>query len=177
MTLITLIPWAGWEGKETASRIVFGWSNWSQHVLLFLIRVAEWAQSCRCYSKALGSGFVFSWGGLCWPLLPPLLVQKLVRCKACADAGLLDENFLRRCLNFYGTVIQLLLRILDPAYPEWVAFKDLLVIPALAFGPPELLISSFSVNFLEARKWYRWGRFGSGLMENLTMLLTSSATM
>uniref|UniRef100_A0A8C3IET8 Ubiquitin conjugation factor E4 B n=1 Tax=Chrysemys picta bellii TaxID=8478 RepID=A0A8C3IET8_CHRPI len=45
-------------------------------------------------------------------------LKKLVRCKACADAGLLDENFLRRCLNFYGMVIQLLLRILDPAYPN-----------------------------------------------------------
>lgn len=49
---------------------------------------------------------------------PHLLPQKLVRCKACADAGLLDESFLRRCLNFYGLLIQLLLRILDPAYPE-----------------------------------------------------------
>uniref|UniRef100_A0A8C6ZIW2 Ubiquitin conjugation factor E4 B n=1 Tax=Nothoprocta perdicaria TaxID=30464 RepID=A0A8C6ZIW2_NOTPE len=36
-------------------------------------------------------------------------LKKLVRCKACADAGLLDENFLRRCLNFYGMVIQLML--------------------------------------------------------------------
>ncbi|EPY84699.1 ubiquitin conjugation factor E4 B isoform 1 [Camelus ferus] len=50
---------------------------------------------------------------------PSLLPQKLVRCKACADAGLLDESFLRRCLNFYGLLIQLLLRILDPAYPEY----------------------------------------------------------
>ncbi|XP_042334211.1 ubiquitin conjugation factor E4 B isoform X1 [Sceloporus undulatus] len=45
-------------------------------------------------------------------------LKKLVRCKACADAGLLDENFLRRCLNFYSMVIQLLLRILDPACPD-----------------------------------------------------------
>ncbi|XP_068771695.1 ubiquitin conjugation factor E4 B isoform X3 [Struthio camelus] len=45
-------------------------------------------------------------------------LKKLVRCKACADAGLLDENFLRRCLNFYGMVIQLMLRVLDPAYPN-----------------------------------------------------------
>ncbi|XP_054114726.1 ubiquitin conjugation factor E4 B isoform X4 [Callithrix jacchus] len=45
-------------------------------------------------------------------------LKKLVRCKACADAGLLDESFLRRCLNFYGLLIQLLLRILDPAYPD-----------------------------------------------------------
>ncbi|XP_033924013.1 ubiquitin conjugation factor E4 B isoform X2 [Melopsittacus undulatus] len=45
-------------------------------------------------------------------------LKKLVRCKACADAGLLDENFLRRCLNFYSMVIQLMLRILDPAYPN-----------------------------------------------------------
>nr|KAF6508925.1 ubiquitination factor E4B [Rousettus aegyptiacus] len=45
-------------------------------------------------------------------------LKKLVRCKACADAGLLDESFLRRCLNFYGLLIQLLLRILDAAYPD-----------------------------------------------------------
>ncbi|XP_008264165.2 ubiquitin conjugation factor E4 B isoform X1 [Oryctolagus cuniculus] len=45
-------------------------------------------------------------------------LKKLVRCKACADAGLLDESFLRRCLNFYGLLIQLLLRVLDPAYPD-----------------------------------------------------------
>ncbi|XP_045338050.1 ubiquitin conjugation factor E4 B isoform X2 [Leopardus geoffroyi] len=45
-------------------------------------------------------------------------LKKLVRYKACADAGLLDESFLRRCLNFYGLLIQLLLRILDPAYPD-----------------------------------------------------------
>uniref|UniRef100_M3YYL7 Ubiquitin conjugation factor E4 n=1 Tax=Mustela putorius furo TaxID=9669 RepID=M3YYL7_MUSPF len=71
-----------------------------------------------------------SWPGP-WPVEPAgtwpptnlwvgayLLPQKLVRCKACADAGLLDESFLRRCLNFYGLLIQLLLRILDPAYPD-----------------------------------------------------------
>ncbi|XP_049631238.1 ubiquitin conjugation factor E4 B isoform X2 [Suncus etruscus] len=45
-------------------------------------------------------------------------LKKLVRCKACADAGLLDESLLRRCLNFYGLLIQLLLRVLDPAYPD-----------------------------------------------------------
>uniref|UniRef100_A0A8C5PIG8 Ubiquitin conjugation factor E4 B n=1 Tax=Leptobrachium leishanense TaxID=445787 RepID=A0A8C5PIG8_9ANUR len=45
-------------------------------------------------------------------------LKKLVRCKACADAGLLDENFLRRCLNFYGTVIQLILRVMDPSFPN-----------------------------------------------------------
>ncbi|KAM7126953.1 LOW QUALITY PROTEIN: ubiquitin conjugation factor E4 B-like [Molossus nigricans] len=45
-------------------------------------------------------------------------LKKLVRCKACADAGLLEESFLRRCLNIYGLLIQLLLRILDPAYPD-----------------------------------------------------------
>ncbi|XP_039611579.1 ubiquitin conjugation factor E4 B isoform X2 [Polypterus senegalus] len=45
-------------------------------------------------------------------------LKKLVRCKACADAGLLDENLLRRCLQFYGMVIQLILRIIDSAYPN-----------------------------------------------------------
>ncbi|KAJ3586663.1 hypothetical protein NHX12_013059 [Muraenolepis orangiensis] len=45
-------------------------------------------------------------------------LKKLVRAKACADAGLLDENVLRRCLQFYSTVIQLILRMVDPAYPH-----------------------------------------------------------
>lgn len=44
--------------------------------------------------------------------------QRLVRAKACADVGLLDENLLRRCLQFYSTVIQLILRMVDPAYPK-----------------------------------------------------------
>ncbi|XP_056895728.1 ubiquitin conjugation factor E4 B isoform X1 [Takifugu flavidus] len=45
-------------------------------------------------------------------------LKKLVRAKACADMGLLDENLLRRCLQFYSTVIQLILRMVDPAYPN-----------------------------------------------------------
>ncbi|XP_053499373.1 ubiquitin conjugation factor E4 B isoform X2 [Ictalurus furcatus] len=45
-------------------------------------------------------------------------LKKLVRSKACADAGLLDENLLRRCLQFYSTVIQLIMHIVDPAYPN-----------------------------------------------------------
>ncbi|MCI4387284.1 hypothetical protein PGIGA_G00072320 [Pangasianodon gigas] len=45
-------------------------------------------------------------------------LKKLVRSKACADAGLLDENLLRRCLQFYSTVIQLIMRIVDPVYPN-----------------------------------------------------------
>ncbi|XP_063064951.1 ubiquitin conjugation factor E4 B isoform X1 [Engraulis encrasicolus] len=45
-------------------------------------------------------------------------LKKLVRAKACADAGLLDENLLRRCLQFYSMVIQLILRMVDPAYPN-----------------------------------------------------------
>ncbi|XP_067873052.1 ubiquitin conjugation factor E4 B isoform X1 [Heterodontus francisci] len=45
-------------------------------------------------------------------------LKKLVRSKACADAGLLDENLLRRCLQFYGTLIQLIFRLVDPRYPD-----------------------------------------------------------
>ncbi|XP_076874584.1 ubiquitin conjugation factor E4 B isoform X3 [Brachyhypopomus gauderio] len=45
-------------------------------------------------------------------------LKKLVRSKACSDAGLLDESLLRRCLQFYGMVIQLILRMADPAYPN-----------------------------------------------------------
>lgn len=45
-------------------------------------------------------------------------LKKLVRAKACADVGILDENLLRRSLQFYSTVIQLILRMVDPAYPN-----------------------------------------------------------
>ncbi|XP_069774559.1 ubiquitin conjugation factor E4 B isoform X2 [Narcine bancroftii] len=45
-------------------------------------------------------------------------LKKLVRSKACADAGLLDENLLRRCLQFYGTLIQLIFRLIDSRYPD-----------------------------------------------------------
>ncbi|XP_069466097.1 ubiquitin conjugation factor E4 B isoform X2 [Ambystoma mexicanum] len=45
-------------------------------------------------------------------------LKRLVRYKACADAGLLDESFLRRCLNFYGGVIKLVLHVMDPAFPN-----------------------------------------------------------
>lgn len=59
-----------------------------------------------------------------WSLLyVTLSCQKLVRAKACADVGLLDENLLRRCLQFYSTVIQLILRLVDPAYPKWVTLQ------------------------------------------------------
>ncbi|XP_026092648.1 ubiquitin conjugation factor E4 B-like isoform X3 [Carassius auratus] len=44
-------------------------------------------------------------------------LKKLVRSKACADAGLLDENLLRRCLQFFSMVIQLILRMVEPDYP------------------------------------------------------------
>lgn len=61
--------------------------------------------------------------------------QKLVRAKACADVGLLDENLLRRCLQFYSTVIQLILRMVDPAYPKWVT--TLLTDRVVVFGHDE----------------------------------------
>lgn len=56
-------------------------------------------------------------------LFVTLSCQKLVRAKACADVGLLDENLLRRCLQFYSTVIQLILRMVDPAYPKYVTLS------------------------------------------------------
>ncbi|XP_015263152.1 PREDICTED: ubiquitin conjugation factor E4 B, partial [Gekko japonicus] len=66
-------------------------------------------------------------------------LKKLVRCKACADAGLLDENFLRRCLNFYGMVIQLLLRILDPAFPD-IKLPLSLDVPKVFAALPEFYV-------------------------------------
>lgn len=61
------------------------------------------------------------WHGACLQTSDCYCVwQKLVRAKACADVGLLDENLLRRCLQFYSTVIQLILRMVDPTYPKLV---------------------------------------------------------
>lgn len=77
-------------------------------------------------SVSRSSRWFWSGGGVLWRVdmhtvdfdgvwLP---CQRLVRAKACADVGLLDENLLRRCLQFYSTVIQLILRMVDPAYPK-----------------------------------------------------------
>lgn len=40
------------------------------------------------------------------------IFQKLTRSKSCADAGLLDENVMRRSLMFYTSVAEFLLMIL-----------------------------------------------------------------
>ncbi|XP_030078309.1 ubiquitin conjugation factor E4 B isoform X2 [Microcaecilia unicolor] len=66
-------------------------------------------------------------------------LKKLVRCKACADAGLLDENFLRRCLNFYGMVIQLILHILDPCFPN-ITLPLSLDVPKMFASLPEFYV-------------------------------------
>ncbi|XP_052828184.1 ubiquitin conjugation factor E4 B isoform X1 [Octopus bimaculoides] len=41
-------------------------------------------------------------------------VKKLQKSKLCANAGLLDESLLRRCLQFYGVVADYLLKMADP---------------------------------------------------------------
>ncbi|MEE6485168.1 hypothetical protein FKM82_014189 [Ascaphus truei] len=66
-------------------------------------------------------------------------LKKLVRCKACGDAGLLDESFLRRCLNFYGMVIQLILRIMDPSYPN-ITLPLNLEVPKMFAALPEFYV-------------------------------------
>ena len=42
----------------------------------------------------------------------PSLPQKLNKSKICADAGLLDEHLLERCLHFYSGVAHVILRAL-----------------------------------------------------------------
>ncbi|XP_068249521.1 ubiquitin conjugation factor E4 B-like [Palaemon carinicauda] len=39
-------------------------------------------------------------------------LKKLNKCRICADAGLLDENLLERCMHYYSGVSQVILRIL-----------------------------------------------------------------
>ena len=43
------------------------------------------------------------------------ILQRLQKAKLCADAGLLDEWMLRRCMTFYGTVAGFLLKLVDPS--------------------------------------------------------------
>nr|XP_033777404.1 ubiquitin conjugation factor E4 B isoform X4 [Geotrypetes seraphini] len=70
-------------------------------------------------------------------------LKKLVRCKACADAGLLDENFLRRCLSFYGMVIQLILHILDPCFPN-ITLPLSLDVPKMFAALPEFYVEDIA---------------------------------
>ncbi|KAL3862635.1 hypothetical protein ACJMK2_008589, partial [Sinanodonta woodiana] len=41
-------------------------------------------------------------------------IQRLQKSKLCADVGTLDESLLRRCLEFYSTMSDYLLRVADP---------------------------------------------------------------
>ena len=41
-------------------------------------------------------------------------IKRLQKGKMCADAGLLDEGLLQRCLHFYSSLSRILLRIVDP---------------------------------------------------------------
>uniref|UniRef100_UPI00398EF25A ubiquitin conjugation factor E4 B isoform X2 n=1 Tax=Pristiophorus japonicus TaxID=55135 RepID=UPI00398EF25A len=74
-------------------------------------------------------------------------LKKLVRSKACADAGLLDENLLRRCLQFYGTLIQLIFRLVDPRYPEYS--------PQVLYEPCTQDVVTFLVVFICSQNYIR----------------------
>ncbi|XP_072035141.1 ubiquitin conjugation factor E4 B-like [Amphiura filiformis] len=41
-------------------------------------------------------------------------IKKLEKAKLCGDAGLLDENLLRGCFQFYGTAMALLIKLVTP---------------------------------------------------------------
>ncbi|KAJ8320744.1 hypothetical protein KUTeg_002331 [Tegillarca granosa] len=43
-------------------------------------------------------------------------VQRLQKSKLCADAAVLDESLLRRCLQFYGVAAEYLLKVADPKH-------------------------------------------------------------
>ena len=45
-------------------------------------------------------------------------IKKQSKSKACADIGLLDENLFSRCLSFYSSVCEHVMRLLDPANPN-----------------------------------------------------------
>jgi len=58
-------------------------------------------------------------------------IKQQSKSKACADIGLLDEQLFSRCLNFYSTCADHMLRLLDPLHPCQPAMP----LPA---DPPEL---------------------------------------
>ena len=45
-------------------------------------------------------------------------IKKQSKSKACADIGLLDEQLFARCLSFYSSVCEHVMRLLDPASPH-----------------------------------------------------------
>ena len=45
-------------------------------------------------------------------------IKKQSKSKACADIGLLDEQLFCRCLSFYSSVCEHVMRLLDPASPH-----------------------------------------------------------
>ena len=45
-------------------------------------------------------------------------IKKQSKSKACADIGLLDEQLFSRCLSFYSSVCEHVMRLLDPANPH-----------------------------------------------------------
>ncbi|XP_030843161.1 ubiquitin conjugation factor E4 B isoform X2 [Strongylocentrotus purpuratus] len=59
--------------------------------------------------------------------------KKIEKAKVCADAGLLHENLLRGCFQFYGTVMSLLVGLVSPKGPALPLHTD--IPPAFAALP------------------------------------------
>lgn len=71
-----------------------------------------------------------------------VVLQRLTRSKACADAGLLDRCLMRRTLQFYTTVAEFLLCIMNEqtptsAVPSPHVLPTCLEIPQLFAALPE----------------------------------------
>ena len=45
-------------------------------------------------------------------------IKRQSKSKACADIGLLDEHLFSRCIAFYATVADHMMRLLDPLHPH-----------------------------------------------------------
>lgn len=58
-------------------------------------------------------------------------IKRQSKSKACADVGLLDEQLFSRCLNFYTSVADHMMRLLDPLNPHQPSFP-------LSNDPPQL---------------------------------------
>lgn len=56
--------------------------------------------------------------------------QRLQKSKLCADAAILDESLLRRCLNFYSVLSMYLLKVADPQNMGYAVTNTSLLIGA-----------------------------------------------
>ncbi|KAF5301989.1 hypothetical protein FQA39_LY19071 [Lamprigera yunnana] len=106
-------------------------------------------------------------------------IKKLTKSKACADAGLLDKNLMRRCLIFYTMVVEFLLSLMSnipPGGPRPTIPLSVNVPPIFSALPEWYIedIAEFLLFALQIKKWYTICKVVNMLMNDTTFLLDES---